>query len=44
MLESVEYHLITITPNSTLTRNVSVLSMGHVDLFKKFSYSIGPCA
>ena len=41
-----EYPFIAITPRSTLTGvvvPVRVSSMSQLDLFKNYSYSIGPC-
>ena len=46
-LRSLEYTFIVITPRFTLTQNCnicSVLSMGQIDLFKNYLYSIGPSA
>ena len=42
-LESVEYSFIVINPRFTLTQHgsIKVPSMGQIDLFKNYSYSIG---
>ena len=37
------YLFIALTAGSSFTRNGRVPSMGQIDLFKTYSYSIRPC-